>query len=72
MNYLGKEDSMEKFTMKKSKKSNIAKTIRFSEELNDAINEIIQQANAGKSRKEYSFNGFVISACEYCIKMMKE
>ncbi len=63
---------MEKFSMKKSKNSNVAKTIRFSEELNDSINQIIKKANEGKSKKEYSFNGFVISACEYCIKLMKE
>ena len=58
--------------MKKSKNSNVAKTIRFSEELNDAINQVVSKANKGKIRKEYSFNGFVVSACEYCIKMMKD
>lgn len=63
---------MEKFTMKKSRNSNVAKTIRFSDELNEAINQIVKEANRGKTRKEYSFNGFVISACEYCIKLMKE
>ncbi len=63
---------MEKFTMKKSKNSNVAKTIRFSEELNDAIIQVVSKANKGKTRKEYSFNGFVVSACEYCIKMMKD
>ena len=63
---------MEKFIMKKSKNINVAKTIRFSEELIDSINQIIKKANEGKSKKEYSFNGFVISACEYCINLMKE
>ena len=63
---------MDKFLMKKSKNSNVAKTIRFSEELNDSINQIVKKANEGKSKKEYSFNGFVISACEYCINLMKE
>lgn len=63
---------MEKFIMKKSKNSNVAKTIRFSEELNDSINQIVKKYNKGKSKKEYSFNGFVISACEYCINLMKE
>ena len=63
---------MEKFEMKKSKNSNIAKTIRFSEELNDAINQVVKEHNKGKSKKEYSFNGFVISACEYSLKSMKE
>ena len=63
---------MEKFEIKKSKNSNVAKTIRFSEELNDAINEIVKKANKGKTKKEFSFNGFVISACEYAINSMKE
>ena len=63
---------MEKFSMRKSKNSNVAKTIRFSEELNDEINHVVKKANAGKARKEYSFNGFVVSACEYCLKLMKE
>lgn len=63
---------MENFSMKKSRNSNVAKTIRFSEELNDSINEIVKKANKGKTRKEYSFNGFVISACEYCINLIKE
>ena len=63
---------MEKFSMKKSKNSNVAKTIRFSEELNDEINRVVKKANNGKARKEYSFNGFVVSACEYCLKLRKE
>ena len=63
---------MDKFTMKKSKNSNVAKTIRFTEELNDAINAEVKKANKGKNKKEYSFNGIVISACEYCIKLMNE
>ena len=63
---------MDKFTMKKSKNSNVAKTIRFTEELNDAINAEVKKANKGKNKKEYSFNGFVISDCEYCIKLMNE
>ena len=62
---------MEKFTLKKSKNSNVAKTIRFSEELNESIYQVIKEANKGKVRKEYSFNGFVISACEYCVNLMK-
>ena len=63
---------MEKFSMKKSKKSNVSKTIRFSEELNDAICQVVSKANEGKPKKEFSFNGFVVSACEYCLKLMKE
>ena len=49
---------MENFSMNKSRNSNVAKTIRFSEELNDEINELIKKANKGKSKKEYSFNRF--------------
>lgn len=59
---------MEKFVMKKSTEANIYKSIRFPVEINDTINEIVAKANEGKTKKEYSFNGFVISACEYAIK----
>ena len=37
------------FVMKKSKNSNIIKSIRFSEELNDKINAIVEEANKGKN-----------------------
>ena len=63
---------MEKFEIKKSKNSNVAKTIRFSEDLNDEINKVVKELNKGKSKKEYSFNGFVVSACEYCINSLKD
>ncbi len=62
---------MDKFIMKKSTEANIYKSIRFPVEINDAINNIIQKANEGKNKKEYSFNGFVISACEYALNHMK-
>ena len=62
---------MDKFIMKKSTEANIYKSIRFPVEINDAINNIVQKANEGKNKKEYSFNGFVISACEYALKHMK-
>ena len=62
---------MYKFIMKKSTEANIYKSIRFPVEINDAINNIIQKANEGKNKKEYSFNGFVISACEYALNHMK-
>lgn len=62
---------MEKFTMKKSTDANIYKSIRFPTEINDRINVIINKANEGKNRKEYSFNGFVISACEFALKHME-
>ena len=57
--------------MKKSLDANIYKSIRFPTELNDKINYIVNKANQGKTKKEYSFNGFVISACEYALKHMK-
>ncbi|CDE90752.1 MAG: hypothetical protein ACLSG7_04750 [Clostridia bacterium] len=62
---------MDKFIMKKSTEANIYKSIRFPVEINDAINNIVQKANEGKNKKEYSFNGFVISACEYALNHMK-
>lgn len=62
---------MDKFIMTKSTEANIYKSIRFPVEINDAINNIIQKANEGKNKKEYSFNGFVISACEYALNHMK-
>lgn len=62
---------MDKFIMKKSTEANIYKSIRFPVEINDAINNIVQKANEGKNKKEYSFNGFVISACEYDLNHMK-
>ena len=61
---------MDKFIMKKSSDANIYKSIRFPTEINDQINTIVNEANKGKTRKEYSFNGFVISACEFALKHM--
>lgn len=61
---------MDKFVMKKSSDANIYKSIRFPTEINDQINSIVNEANKGKARKEYSFNGFVISACEFALKHM--
>ena len=63
---------MSQFIMGKSKNSNIIKSIRFSEELNEQINEVVNQANEGKAKKEYSFNGFVVSACQYALDNMKK
>ena len=62
---------MEKFIIKKSYKANIYKSIRFPVEINDQINQIIDEYNKGLKKKEYSFNGFVISACEYALKNLK-
>ena len=44
----------------------------FDEELFNSINEIVKKANKGKTKKEYSFNGFVCSACYYAIENMKK
>lgn len=57
--------------MKKSKEANIYKSIRFPIELDNSIKDIVDKANEGLEKKEYSFNGFVISACEFAIKNMK-
>ena len=62
---------MDKFVMKKSSDANIYKSIRFPTEVNDKINSIVNKANEGKAKKEYSFNGFVISDCEFALKHMK-
>ena len=58
---------MDNFVMKKSTEANIYKSIRFPVEINDRINDIVNNANKGKEKKEYSFNGFVISACEFAL-----
>ncbi|MBR3133040.1 MAG: hypothetical protein IKG42_03065 [Clostridia bacterium] len=63
---------MGKFIIKKSYKANIYKSIRFPVEINDKINEIINEANKDLNKKEYSFNGFVISACEFALENMKD
>lgn len=62
---------MDNFEMKKSKEANIYKSIRFPIELDNSIKDIVDKANEGLEKKEYSFNGFVISACEFAIKNMK-
>ena len=54
---------MDKFVMKKSTEANIYKSIRFPVEINSQIIEIVDKANEGLNKKEYSFNGFVVSAC---------
>ena len=49
---------MDKFVMKKSTEANIYKSIRFPVEINSQIIEIVDKANEGLDKKEYSFNGF--------------
>lgn len=63
---------MSDFKFEKSKQANIIKSIRFPEELNDRINAVVTKANRGKKTKEYSFNGFVVSACEFALKEMNK
>lgn len=63
---------MSNFIIKKSKNSNIIKSIRFSEELNDKIVAVVEEANKGKAKKEYSFNGFVVSACQFALDNMQK
>lgn len=62
---------MENFVMKKSTDANIYKSIRFPVDINSKIIEIVDKANEGLDKKEYSFNGFVVSACEYALEHMK-
>lgn len=63
---------MENFIIKKSYKANIYKSIRFPVEINDKITEIVSEYNKGLDKKEYSFNGFVVSACEYALENLKK
>lgn len=63
---------MKKFKLEKSKNSNIIKSIRFPEDIENKINDIVQRANKGLKKKEYSFNGFVVSACRYAIENYEE
>lgn len=60
------------FTFEKSKESNVMKTVRFPESLYNDIDKLIQQANGNKKTKEYSFNGFVVSACKYAMENLKK
>ena len=59
---------MSGFKFERSKNSNVIKSIRFPEELNDRINAVVTRANRGKKSKEYSFNGFVVSACYFALE----
>ena len=56
--------------MKKSSEANIYKSIRFPVDINSKIIEIVDKANEGLDKKEYSFNGFVVSACEFALRHM--
>lgn len=50
----------------------VIKSIRFSEELNEKICKVVEQANKGKAVKQYSFNGFVCSVCEFALEHLSE
>lgn len=63
---------MQKFKLEKSKNSNTPKSIRFPEDIENKINDIIEKANKGLDKKEYSFNGFVVSACRYALENYEE
>lgn len=63
---------MSDFVFQKSNNSNVIKSIRFPEAMDNEINAIVEKANEGKSKKEYSFNGFVVSACRYALDNMKK
>lgn len=63
---------MQKFKLEKSKNSNTPKSIRFPEDIENKINNIIEKANKGLKKKEYSFNGFVVSACRYALDNYEE
>ena len=63
---------MKEFKLEKSHSSNVIKSIRFSEELNEKICKVVEQANKGKTSKQYSFNGFVCSACEFALENLAD
>lgn len=63
---------MKEFKLEKSYSSNVIKSIRFSEELNEKICKVVEQANEGKKPKQYSFNGFVCAACEFALENLSE
>ena len=56
-----------KFNFEKSYSANVLQSIRFDEELHNRITKVVEKANKGKKKKEYSFNGFVVSACKYVL-----
>ena len=62
---------MEKFVIKKSTETNFYKSIRFPVEINSQIIDIVEKANKGLDKKDYSFNVFVVSDCAFALKHMK-
>lgn len=58
---------MEKFKITKSKNSNRPLTIRFPDELYEQLESIVETANKGKTKREFSLNGLVISAVQFAL-----
>lgn len=58
---------MEKFKITKSKNSNRPLTIRFPDELYEQLEAIVETANKGKEKREFSLNGLVISAVQFAL-----
>ena len=63
---------MDKFKITTSYKGNIMKTIRFPTNLNNKICKVVENANNGKTAKQYSFNSFVYSECEFALKNLSD
>lgn len=60
---------MKAFELKSDRIETENKTIRFSVDLINRINDAIGQSSQGKA--EVSFSSFVIQACEYALQNMK-
>ncbi len=58
---------MEKFKITKSKNSNRPLTIRFPDDLYEELENIVKSANAGKTKREISLNGLVISTVKFAL-----
>ena len=61
---------MDNFIFEKSFNSNIVKSIRFDEDLDNRITAVVEKANKGKKKKVYSYNGFVVSCVKYVLDNM--
>ena len=42
-------------------------TIRFPDELYEQLESIVETANKGKAKREFSLNGLVISAVQFAL-----
>jgi hypothetical protein len=59
---------MEKFKISKSKNSNKPLTIRFPDDLYEQLEDIVNTANKGKTKRVVSLNGVVISAVKFALE----